>query len=167
MTRSLAARRTAATLLALVAVGGLTACSSGGDNTAASSPSDSTSATPTESASLTESTSPSVVTGTATDFCGAFKDLEDVQGDGATTPAEVAAIGAKFRAAAADMNRFAPAEIKDAVQTYAAVIDAIGQAAMGGTIDDATLSAKLQEGLSEHPEDLSTVALWVAKNCPL
>ena len=102
--------------------------------------------------------------GTATDFCGAFKELQAATTTTTTTPA---ALGAVFEAAAADMRKFAPAEIKDAAGTYADVMENIGKAAQAGTMDEAGLQKALAAGIAGKASDIGKVAMWVGKNCKL
>ena len=128
---------------------------------------------PSEAASppASETTSPSeapsstpVAGGTATDFCGAFKGLQALN-DAAS--GDLASMGAQLQAAAADMRKFAPAEIKDAANTYANVMDTIGKAAAGGTFDQAALQKAISDGMAGNAKDIGTTAVWVAKNCKL
>ena len=109
-------------------------------------------------------TSAPVAGGTATDFCGAFKELQalnDVQAG------DLASAGAQFQAAAADMRKYAPAEIKDAANTYADVMDKIGKAIAGGSFDQAAMQKAISEGMAGNAKDIGTTAVWVAKNCKL
>jgi hypothetical protein len=132
------------------------------------------SVSPTETAvasSPSETTSPSeaptsapVAGGTATDFCGAFKELQALND---APSGDLASMGAQFRAAAADVRKYAPAEIKDAANTYADVMDNIGKAAAGGTFDEAALQKAISDGMAGNAKDIATTAVWVAKNCNL
>jgi hypothetical protein len=155
-------RRIPLVLALLVALAG---CSSGATTTAGSTQSTvptaaaSESATPAPSAVPTQTTAAAVVSGGgATDFCGAFKELQTAQGVGAA-----AAVGAGFRGAAADMRTFAPAEIKAAAGTYADLIDNIGQGAQAGNYD----ANALKTALAGKAADIAQVAVWVGKNCNL
>ena len=169
-------RRASAALALLLPALVLTACSGGttttastptaGSSTAASTtPSDTPSTTPTDTPSSTPtdaSSSPAAATGTATDFCGSFKELEGVSQKG-KSPSEVAA---DFQATAADIRKYAPSEIKDAANTYADVIDAVGQSlSSGGAVNSAAVQVALAKALKEKPADIGKVALYVAKNC--
>jgi hypothetical protein len=130
--------------------------------------------TPPETASqaASEPTSPGdaptaapVAGGTATDFCGAFKELDSISE--ATSLNDLAKVGAQFQAAAADMRKYAPAEIEKAANTYADVIDTIGKAAAGGTFDEAALQKAMSEAMAGSAGDIASIAMWVAKNCDL
>lgn len=103
-------------------------------------------------------TSSGVSGGGATDFCGAFKELESVRG--ATTPA---AAGAGHRATAAHMRTYAPAAIKDAAGTYADLMDNIGKAAQSGTMDQQSMQKAIAAGMAGKSEDIAKVAIWVSK----
>jgi hypothetical protein len=124
---------------------------------------------PSQSASQTTSpseapTSAPVAGGTATDFCGAFKELQALND---APSGDLASMGAQFQAAAADMRKYAPAEIKDAANTYADVMDNIGKAAAGGTFDQAALQKAMADGMAGNAKNIATTAVWVAKNCNL
>ena len=126
--------------------------------------------TATASTSASEITSPSeapttppVAGGTATDFCGAFKELEAID----SNAGDVASVGTQFQAAAADMRKFAPAEIQQAANTYATLMDTIGKAAASGSVDEASLSKAIADGMGGNAADIATTAQWVAKNCSL
>jgi len=121
------------------------------------------SVSPTEAAVASPASKP-VAGGTATDFCGAFKELQALNG---APSGDLATMGAQFQAAAADMRKYAPAEIKDAANTYAAVMDNIGKAAAGGTFDEAALQKAIADGMAGNAKDIGTTAVWVAKNCNL
>jgi hypothetical protein len=109
-------------------------------------------------------TSAPVAGGTATDFCGAFKELQAVS---ETPPGDLASAAAQFQAAAADMRKYAPAEIKQAANTYADLIDSIGKAVASGSIDQASLSKAISDGMAGNAKDIGTAAVWVAKNCKI
>ena len=102
-----------------------------------------------------------VAGGTATDFCGAFKELEAIDTNGAN----MATVGAQFQAAAADMRKYAPAEIQQAANTYANLMESIGKAAAGGSIDEASMAKAISDGMAGNAKDIGTTAVWVAKNC--
>jgi hypothetical protein len=65
------------------------------------------------------------------------------------------------------MRKYAPAEIAQAANTYADVMDAIGKAAAGGTFDEAALTKAITDGMSGNAKDIGTTAVWVANNCKL
>ena len=146
---------------------GLAGCSST-SNTVASSVSPTTTGATTSPA---ETTSPSgtpssstVAGGTATDYCGAFKEIQAVNDTPSSDPATA---GAKMQKAAADMRKYAPAEITKAANTYANVMDNIGKAAASGSFDQAALAKAISDGMAGNAKDIATVAVWVAKNCKL
>ncbi len=156
--------------LPVVLVVALTGCSSSGNVTAGPATSTSSSSEPSpdgssESAtpSGTESSSSTESSGTgsgATDFCDSISGLSDV--DESTDPA---VMGRAFRDAAADMRATAPDEIKDAVETYAILMDYLGQIAESGTYTDTSMAQAMGEKLQGRAEDITTVTLWAAKNC--
>lgn len=125
------------------------------------------------SATGASSTSPSVAPasapaagGTATDFCGAFKVLQAINDD--TAPSgDLKSVGAQMQAAAADMRKYAPAEIAQAANTYADLMDSIGKAVSGGSIDETSLSKAIADGMAGNAKDIATTAVWVSKNCDL
>ena len=164
--RSLALKRIIAPLSLLFVVA-LAGCSSTPGTVASSvSPAGSavaSSVSPTEAAVASPASKP-VAGGTATDFCGAFKELQALND---APSGDLATMGAQFQAAAADMRKYAPAEIKDAANTYAAVMDNIGKAAAGGTFDEAALQKAIADGMAGNAKDIGTTAVWVAKNCNL
>ena len=131
----------------------------------ASSPSETASQPASQTTSPSEApTSAPVAGGTATDFCGAFKELQALND---ASSGDLASIGAQFQAAAADMRKYAPAEIKDAANTYADVMDKIGKAIAGGSFDQAAMQKAISEGMAGNAKDIGTTAVWVAKNCKL
>lgn len=151
--------------LMLVLVAALAACSSGSNNVASST------TTPAAAPSTTSvAESPSAATtsthdsagGAATDYCTAFTELEKAKG-----AANAAVVGAAFEAAAADMRKFAPPEIKDAAETYADLIETIGKAAQSGNMNEASLSKAMALGIAGKAKDVATVAKWVSTNCKL
>ena len=101
--------------------------------------------------------------GTATDFCGAFKELQAIDTNGAN----LASVGAQFQAAAADMRKYAPAEIQQAANTYANLMEAIGKAAASGSVDEAEMSKAVSDAMAGNAKDVGTTAAWVANNCNL
>lgn len=150
--------------LLLVALSG---CSSTPSTVASSASPTTTGVTlsPSETASPSESPSSAPVAGgTASDYCGAFKEIQAINDAPASDPASA---GAKMQAAAADMRKYAPAEIEKAANTYADVMDNIGKAAASGSIDQAALTKAISDGMAGNAKDIGTVAVWVAKNCKL
>ncbi len=154
--------------LSFLVMGALAACSSGSTTAPSSAAPTATSASPdTASAAPSEAMTPSrspepVAGGTATDFCGAFDELQavsDVPSDDAV------AFGTLLRAAAADMRTFAPAEIEKAAHTYADVMDAIGTAALGGAVDQASLGKTMTDAMTESAADIAITTAWVAAHC--
>ncbi len=159
-------------LLLLVALAGCSSTSSTGapsvapaDTAAASSPAESTSPSASDTTLPSEApTSAPVAGGTATDFCGAFKEIQKVS---ETPSGDFASVGAQFQAAAADMRKFAPAEIAAAANTYADVMDNIGKTFASGTLDEAAMVKALSDGIAGNAKDIALVAVWVSKNCKL
>jgi hypothetical protein len=123
--------------LLLILVAALAGCSSGTVNVAGGSGSD------------------------ATKFCAAVATVQSAKGS-----PNVAATGAAFSSAAADIQTYAPAEIKDASGIYATMVDTVGKAAKAGTMDASTLQRELAKGMSDNAGDIAKVAIWVSKNCP-
>jgi glucose/arabinose dehydrogenase len=159
-------------LLFLVALAGCSSTPSTGSSSAspaatavASSPAETAPPPASETTSPTEApTSAPVAGGTATDFCGAFAEIQAVSEAPSGDPATV---GAQFQAAAADMRKYAPAEIQQAANTYADLMDSIGKAAASGTFDEAALQKAMSDAIAENGKDIGTTAVWVAKNCNL
>ena len=125
--------------LVLVLLGALAGCSSGSSNPAGSASSG----------------------GDTAKFCGAITRLE-----AAKDSSDVAAAGAAFRSSAADLHTYAPAEIKAATDTYAAMIDDLGKAASSGNLDQQSLQTQLGTGMAVKGKEIAKVAIWVSKNCP-
>lgn len=146
-------------LLLLVVLAGCSSTPSVAPETAVASQPTSETAPPSEAP-----TSAPVAGGTATDFCGAFKEIQAVS---ETPTGDVASVGARFQAAAADMRKFAPAEIAAAANTYADVMDNIGKAFASGTLDQAAMSKAISDGMAGNATDIGTVAVWIGKNCSL
>jgi hypothetical protein len=135
------------------------------ETAAGSSPSETASQSASETTSPSDApTSAPVAGGTATDFCGAFKELQALND---APSGDLASMGTKLQAAAADIRKYAPAEIKAAANTYADVMDSIGKAAAGGTLDEAALQKAISDGMAGNAKDIGTTAVWVAKNCGL
>ena len=98
-------------MFVLVAV--LAGCSSGSGDVASSTQSTSAKATSSASPKATSSTSAkatNVTVGAATSFCAAFKEMQSVKAS-----AGAAAAGAAYQTIAAEMRKYAPTAIKDAV----------------------------------------------------
>jgi len=155
--------------LIFVLVAALAGCSSGSSNVASSTKSTSpTAANPTSApapATVAATKAPPAADsagGAAIGFCGAFKELQE-----ATTANDPAALAAAVQEAAAQMRKWAPPDIKDAAGTYAGVIADIGEAAQGGTMDQAGLQKALADGLAGKSGDIAKVAIWVSTNCKL
>lgn len=154
--------------LILVLVAALAGCSSGSSDVAPSTKSTSpTAANPTSApapATIAPTKAPTPAKnfagGAAIGFCGAFKELQE-----ATTANDPAALAAAVQEAAAQMRTWAPPDIKDAAGTYAGVIADIGEAAQGGTMDQAGLQKALADGLAGKSGDIAKVAIWVSTNC--
>lgn len=138
----------------LLAIALLTGCSAGQPSGGSTQ-----SATESPSSSAPPAAAPG---GGATDFCGAFKEIDNATG--ATDPTS---LGTAFRAAATDMRTFAPAEIAAAAGTYADLIDEIGIAALSGAVGQSTLMENLSKGMKDKAKDIGTVAVWVGTNCAL
>ncbi len=157
-------------LLVVVTLAGCSSTASSGPSggppaaTASQPASEPTSSIEASTAPSEGSTSAPVAGGTATDFCGAFKELQALN-DNPT--GDIATMGAQFQAAAADMRKYAPAEIAQAANTYADVMDNIGKAAAGGAVDEAALQKAITDGMAGNAKDIGTTAVWVSKNCAL
>ena len=108
-------------------------------------------------------TSAPVAGGTATDFCGAFKELQAIDTNGANP----ASVGAQFQAAAADIRKYAPAEIQQAANSYANLMESIGKALAGGSINEASMAKAISDGMAGNAKDIGTTAVWVSKNCQI
>jgi len=135
--------------LIIVLLGALAGCSSGSDDAAGS-------------ASSAKSGPSSAASGSDTaKFCAAITRLE-----AAKDSADVAAAGAAFRSTAADLHAYAPAEIKAATDTYAAMIDDLGKAVTSGNVDQQSLQTQLATGMAVKGDEIAKVAIWVSKNCP-
>lgn len=155
--------------LTFVLVAVLAGCSSGSSNVASStkstSPTTASQTTTPEPATVAPTSAPPSAVpaaGEATSFCDAFKQIQAVTGTG--TPA---AVGTTFQTSADAMRKYAPAEIKAAVATYAGLMESIGKAAQAGTMDQAALQKALATGLAGKASDIGKVAMWVGTNCKL
>lgn len=135
-------------------------CSSGSSKVAGSKAPTTPSTTAATTAQESSAPAAKISGGGATDFCTAIKELDSA--GGATTPA---AAGAAFRAAAADMRRYAPPAIKDAAGTYADVMDGIGKAAQSGSFDQEGLQKAIAERMAGKAADMGKVGVWVGQNC--
>ena len=165
--RSPAGTRPHMAILGMIVLGAaLAGCSAGSPAgtgaspaTAIASPSAEQAATPPISAGPAESQAvPPAAGGGATDFCSAFKEYRTaVQED--TPEAE----GAGYRAAAADLRTYAPADIKVAAGLLADVMDEVGQSILAGQ----PAPELLGQGQSpERIQALSDVSKWIDTNCP-
>jgi hypothetical protein len=158
-----------ATALSLVACSGTSSTASSSTTQSSASGSTSTSASaaqsstlassaPSPSASASSPTVSDVSPGAATDFCSAYKEFKTaVQAD---TPQ---AQGAGFRTAAADLRRFAPAEIKKAAGLFADVMDEVGQGVQAGKPNPEVLGSGQS---AERRQGLADSLTWITKNCP-
>jgi hypothetical protein len=97
----------------------------------------------------------------STKFCAAFTHVT-----AAKDALDPVAIGAAFVSAAADMRTYAPTAMKAATGTYADLLDNVGKPAQSGTLDRPGLQQALAKGMTDQTQDISTVAIWVSKNCP-
>ena len=107
--------------------------------------------------SPTQDSASPVAAGSASDYCGAFKEMQAV-----TKQASTAVAAAAFRQAAADMKQFAPAEITDSANAYADVLIKVAAA-----IDahEAKATSTLMKDLNANPKMIAEVSTYVAKNC--
>ncbi len=140
---------------------GLASCSSGSPTTPGAASTAPTSASASDSppspAPSTPSSGATVAGGGATDFCGAYQEWKDaVQAD---TPQ---AQGAGFRAAAADIRTYAPAEIKNAADLYADVMDEVGQKIAAGGENPGTLGSGQSE---DRRQALADSVAWIQSHC--
>ena len=138
---------------------------------ASTPPSGTTESPPTSAAAVVSSSpasTPAVATsspvpakgrgGGATDFCGAFKEFNAAVEAG-TPQAE----GAGFRAAAADLRAFAPAEIKASAGMFADLMDEVGKAIQSGQTPPEVLGSGQS---AERRQALADSVSWVGKHCP-
>lgn len=154
-------------LTPLLSPGLLVGCSSIPSSATSSAPTQTPAVvlSPAESAAPTgATTSAPVAGGTATDFCGTFLELHGVS---ETRTGDIASVGLQFRAAAAVMRKVTPTEIAQPANSPADVMDTIGKAAEGGTIDEAALSKAIADALAGNASHTGTTAVWVATNCGL
>lgn len=165
-TRALAVVVLAAASLALTACGGgaasevaQSAASSAASSSASSSEPAPEESSPGETPSGEASSSEPVEGGGATDFCGAFEELDAV-GDAASNP-EAAEV---FRNAAADMKKYAPAEVSTEANAYADAIAALADTIDG---DPGSLSAQqaFAEVLAQSTDEIGVLAAYIGKNC--
>jgi hypothetical protein len=133
---------------------------------AATNGGDSSSPTPDSSSPDATSSSPDATSGSPTsgttvaassDYCGAFKELQ-----GASKQGGGAAAAAVFHQAAADMKKYAPAEIADSANAYADLVEAVATALDNGTPG---ATSQLATSLAAKPQMMSQVVGYVAKNC--
>ena len=155
-----------AALLGVAALG-VSGCSASHSTTSSAASSSATQPNAAESTSASAAANPSpaatsafaadVPPGTATDFCSAYTEFKT-----AAQADNPQAVGAGFRAAAADMRKYAPAEIKAGATMYADMLDEIGkQIAAGGATPETIGSGQS----AERRQALADSILWVAKNC--
>ena len=71
--------------------------------------------------------------------------------------------GAGYRAAAAHLRTFAPAEIKAAAGLFADVLDEVGKAVEGGKQGPELIGAGQS---AERRQGLADSIAWIGKNCP-
>jgi len=93
----------------------------------------------------------------AADYCGAFFAMQKVAGKGDT-----AAAIATFHQSAADMRKYAPAEIADSANAYADILDTVATAIEG---HQAKATSTLVKSLAANPKVVTDVSTYVAKNC--
>ena len=93
----------------------------------------------------------------AADYCGAFFAMQKVAGKGDT-----AAAIATFHQSAADMRKYAPAEIADSANAYADILDTVATAIEG---HQAKATSTLVKELGANPKVVTDVSTYVAKNC--
>ena len=139
-------------------------CSSTSNAVASSGSPATTGATTSPADTTVPSETPSsstVAGGTATDYCGAFKEIQAIND---TPSSDLASAGAKMQAAAAEMRKYVPTEIEMAANTYADVMDNIGKAAASRSFDQAALANAVSDGMAGDARDIDTVVVWVAKN---
>jgi hypothetical protein len=166
--RALSVAVLAAASLVLTACGGgaasevaQSAASSAASSAAASSsepaPAESSSAaaTPSEDSSSSEP----AAGGKATDFCGAFKELDNV-GD-VSSDSEAADV---FRTAAADMKKYAPAEVSKEANAYADAIAALAET-IDGNAGGLSAQQAFAEVLAQSTDEIGKLAVYVGKNC--
>jgi predicted small secreted protein len=97
--------------------------------------------------------------GESTDFCGAFKELDRV-GD-ASSDAEAAEV---FRTAAADMKKYAPAEVSKEANAYADALAALADT-IDGNAGGISAQQAFAEVLSQSTKEIGVLAVYVGKNC--
>jgi hypothetical protein len=157
--------------LALGVVLALSGCGGGGDTTtvadatATATSTDGSSATPSEDASESASESPTSTptsdpTSSASDFCTVFEQLDEA--GNLENGEDVAAV---FTQLAADMRATAPAEISDAVNSYADAIELIGKAASGDALSQAEIAAEQAAAVAGKAQEIATIAVWMGQNC--
>jgi vacuolar-type H+-ATPase catalytic subunit A/Vma1 len=95
--------------------------------------------------------------GAASDYCGAFKEMQAV-----TKQPSTAVAAAAFRQAAADMKKYAPAEITDSANAYADVLVKVADSIES---HQAKATSTLMKELSANPTMIAEVSAYVAKHC--
>ena len=98
-----------------------------------------------------------VSAGGATDFCSAYREFKTAVD--ADTPQ---AVGAGFRAAAVDMRKYAPAEIKAAAGLTADTLDEVGKTIAAGGANPETIGSGQA---AERRQGIADSITWVTKNC--
>ena len=63
------------------------------------------------------------------------------------------------------MRATAPAEISDAVNSYADAIELIGKAASGDALSQAEIAAEQAEAVAGKAQEIATIAVWMGQNC--
>ena len=126
---------------------------------AASANAGDSSSAPAESNSPAGSTAPAGTStiAAAADYCGAFTAMQKVAGKG-----DVATAVAVFHQSAADMKKYAPAEIADSANAYADILDKVASAIEA---HQAQGTSTLAKELGANPKALTDVATYVAKHC--
>ena len=133
------------------ATGGPAAASTSGAASSAAGP-----ASPGSAAAATEAASAG--SGGVAGFCAAFKEFK------AANETETPQLkGAGYRAAAAHLRTFAPAEIKAAAGLFADVLDEVGKAVEGGKQGPELIGAGQS---AERRQGLADSIAWIGKNCP-
>jgi len=125
-------------------------------STSASASSVSTAAANSAPAAANSAFAADVSAGGATDFCSAYKEFKTAVD--ADTPQ---AVGAGFRAAAADMRKYEPAEIKAAAALTADTLDEVGKKIAAGGANPETIGSGQS---AERRQGIADSIVWVTKN---
>jgi len=126
-------------------------------STSASASSVSTAAANSAPAAANSAFAADVSAGGATDFCSAYREFKTAVD--ADTPE---AVGAGFQAAAADMRKYAPAEIKAAAGLTADTLDEVGKKIAAGGTNPGTIGSGQS---AERRQGIADSVGWVTKNC--